>query len=903
MRRLGLLLLLVACQRDGRDAIVTILSEGSGAPNEAPLEPATAGLTARSPGAWQRWSGELGGLLVKEVSGGNQPMAPTVGQGVALYRETRDGLVLHALDAPFDADARPILMVPQTVRVGMAWESEYGDGAVNRMEVLSHQRLVLPLGPADVWAIGEYQGSEVATTRWYAEGIGRVGTGNGEWASDYGYSEWILPEVGQADGEARLDPQELRNVLEIEDHGEGGHEVWGLSGAVIGGTLYGYMDGWDHPIGFTREIDHVLCARLDDTPAWVGTAGGGTVVVQDSIGCPLVTQTWVQPGSGTTFEGYTFVHAGMILPGVVDLLPVDRAGQVADYDDIVTGWVEDGGYRALKLQARGVSEAQFYEFDLSTPPPWESRLLTDGAPHRGIVTSGEFSVAGQWWVGATSRGPGEALHWAVIYPDGRVFRVTLDDDVVSGWVPVGVLPGAPSIVLSGTERLAYSITTDGRVFLLRVDPVSGDVSIDSLGAVRVEEPGGGYEFKGVIADPANPRTVYVAANATSVSSVPKWRSGLFIARLSGDAVPYLAPPSQLVGVAETFGGIGVCWPRSDEPFDGSAWTLRGGPVDLVAASGDCAVIAANTSAVDPAWIGAERAIDAKLPGIGDLRIGFPTGRSPGYELSRDHAVLRDGTILDLPGLRLDARGFPVSYRWSELSRVAFRDLGGYGLWVTGNAQDRDTAVENIGGGISTPPCPSTEYYASCVYAGPVVGGGALYLSPPPAALLQVIRPNGRVEDLPGLGTPLWGILLRDGRHCSWASLYPTAKLRCIDEHAGSWDIVMPTAMKSVREQFWEIADGTLLVMNDPTVGGTVRFDPASNAATMYDARALQGAVTASDGRVYAIARGADGSATVVEVTASGAVDLPTVDSPEAVVPVDGGLVVAGPHGWVRVPRP
>ncbi len=146
--RLFVLALLAACKRDPGgngaygalpDAHVKFTADGDGPTNELTLQPLAAGTRASNGRNWDRWPGAVDAgrddVLLHDASGGNSLWAPNLGSGVGLYRGTRDGVVVHALDAPLDDEVWPVLMVPETVRLGMTWESEYRDGGVTRSTV------------------------------------------------------------------------------------------------------------------------------------------------------------------------------------------------------------------------------------------------------------------------------------------------------------------------------------------------------------------------------------------------------------------------------------------------------------------------------------------------------------------------------------------------------------------------------------------------------------------------------------------------------------------------------------------------------------------------------------------------------------------------------------------------
>ena len=787
MRSRVLLLALVACKRDpgGNGAFgalpdpkVTILDEGSGPENLDLLEPATAGYRASSQFDYVRWMGALDAgrsdVIAQDTAGGNQPGAPSAGRGTGLHRWTDDGLVLQALDRPLDDTSRPTLVVPTVVRVGMSWESDLGDGSFNRRSVVRHTSAMLPTGPSDLWAIAEeYPDGGEKVTRWYAEGVGFVGTSGGgvhEWSPTYGFDAMVVPMTPQDHVELGLDPARLTSVLAVSPP----QEIWGVSGAVIDGVLWAYLDGENIASGYTRAWPHDWCARLDDSPQLIDVTWAVAAV---DAHCP--TYTWSKPdefGYGST-PVQEVANAGQLLPGLTDRVPLDGAGAVApaagnSMPVTLTGWAVGGVAHTLVHQMLGNPPAQFFR---TVPDPVNPvyTALTDGLLTRAMFLDGRqddpmgvgyswSALVGQTWIGPAAVDSEATVHFAVLGLDGQLFRVTLTNDTLSGFVPVGVLPGAVSILLDGNERIADSITTDGRVFEARIDQTTGEVAITALGSVRVEEPGGAYEFKGVLVDPTHPGDVVVAAIATSATSVPFYQTGFFRARLEQTPVPLVTAPSMSVAAGEILGGIAVCWPASDEPFDGEGWTLRGEPVQVVGPvgpDGNCAILLNDPSApADANWTGSERAIEATVPGVGAVRLGFPAGRYAGTGLNPSLAVLNDGSVIDVAGDALDRDGFPLSRTYTGW-QAGIRDLGGYGLWVSGGPWEYSTTMRNIGGGIPMPPCPSTEPWVSCTYGGPVQGGGALFALggpqwelPPPVVSMQVIRPDGTVEDLPAAQT-------------------------------------------------------------------------------------------------------------------------------------------------------
>lgn len=449
MKAQFLVLALVACKRDPGgngafgalpDAHVTITDEGSGPEVDgALLEPATAGTRTAVAGAiglyaWQRWTGVVDAghdeVIAKEVSTRNQPVAPAKGPGVGLYRWTDDGLVLQAIDRPLDNASRPALIVPSVVRLGMSWESELGDGVIDRRTVVRHTSAMLATGPADLWAIAvDYPTGGRQFALWYAEGVGYVGLSgeNGtEWDPSYGFDELVVPVTPQDHVELGLDPARLTSVLAVTPP----QEIWGISGAVIDGVLWGYLDGENPASGYTRAWPHDWCARLDGSPKLVDVTWGGAAV---DAQCPVYT--WSKTGDlgGEPTPVQEIANAAEVLPGLSDRVPLDAAGAVApaagnSMPVTLTGWVADGVAHTLTYEMLGNPPAQFFR-TVPDPDHYASTALADGTSTRAVFLNGFqddpmgsgygwSALVGQTWIGPAAVASDATMHFAVLGLDG-----------------------------------------------------------------------------------------------------------------------------------------------------------------------------------------------------------------------------------------------------------------------------------------------------------------------------------------------------------------------------------------------------------------------------------------------------------------------------------------------------
>lgn len=867
------------------EVALTWLTDGDGDANALPVEPMRAGFFGRNAYSNQmRWTGPVDAgadeVSSLEVDG------TTYGDGVGLYRDTRDGVAVHALDSHLSPETRPALIVADELRVGMSWESELSETLVNQQVVVAHNTGITPLGPLSLWGIADREDESVARVRWYGEDIGRVEANPQTlttWDPLIGFTEMIVPMDPQARVELALDPLALTPLADpfgrpLDALGR----PIGLSSATIDGTTWLYLSTIvPAACAYCSSVFPTYCVELG--PLWRTYRGG------EHPSCPVYTDGTIR-------------SANQMVPGTDALNDLVDAGQAAG--GLLTSWASPAGVQTLTH----IAGNDGYEFRLGN-----TRLDADLAPV-AMWRSGLPTYTDMLFVGPASVDDADAVVWlAAIDSDGRVFRLEVRTDSVRGFDYVGVMPGARSASIVGDDRHAYGITLDGRMFRVRVDQDTGVVHIDSLGDALVDDGTAQYEPIAMVVDDD---IAYIATMGWPLDldgdgawdQDPFYGPTIMQAPLDRDPIASVSPASLGIGYGRIDGGIAVCWPPTDAAFSDAGWTVAGqtprgvyGPGGL---SDSCAVLVPSDT-VDPAWVGAERAVDGPVPGVGRVRLGFGSDLYAGRAFDRIAVAAIDGGAIDRTGARWDAIGMPsgghpTGFAPSTLQQEWHVDVAGRGMFQA-TINDDTTVVENLGGDTIVPPC------TSCTWAGSVEGGGMLLgssLEP-----WRVLRPSGETPLPLAQQTPAGGLthrfVLTDGRVCG----YTGVSARCLDAAGQAVDSepFLLYSSQAGKPAFWPMGDGTWLVANEEPTLGTTRLETSDMSIEPYDARALVVLARAADGRTYGITVDSTASAELVEVTLGGLVVLERLNeglggSGFGLVPLADQLALFDQGAWRRIPR-
>jgi hypothetical protein len=458
---------------------------------------------------------------------------------------------------------------------------------------------------------------------------------------------------------------------------------------------------------------------------------------------------------------------------------------------------------------------------------------------------------------------------------------------------ISVADGAegPSIVgLTRDLRLSRARVTAGGVVVEDLGTLQAGIFSDSLATATL--------------DPADERRAIVSLvpRDTLFYDVEGPWAFMRVAQLPRAPEPIPAPASLAIGFGDWLGQPAVCWPAADVEPDPGSWTLRGAPVDAVVGGphGRCALLR-DAGEVDPAWVGAERAMHLDLPGVGPVRLGYLAGTRAwdfGAPLQGMVAPTRDGGAVDVAGLLLDPGGFPVERTPTGMAQGnlwrAWRDLAGDGLYAVPFNDGPRGALRALG---STTLVPEDEGW---MWLGGVVGGGALLedgedwvrfgagnpVAVPESqrlAVLDVLRgTSGWQGGAEGtvVGLPDGDICV--GRARTVACVTPAGETRRMDGYE-----VEVAAIEG--HSFWPLPGGALLILSSS--GRLFQLDPLTMAHAPYAEGYLSGLLVDAEGRSMGVFRPLDGGAWGAELSANGprlAIDLPATDSTVGVVPLGSG---------------
>lgn len=808
------------------------LSQGDGPENDAPLEPLLAGYLGLRPD-----SGNLLAMSAPVDAGRDDVSVLSVdsvayGHGMGLYRHAADGVVVHALDDHLDPTTVPVLMVPDKVRVGMRWRSDYGEGTVfNEQAVVSRRQVNLPIGPVTAWGIGEYQGEQLLKVRWYAEGIGRIDAGpttTAEPPEDAFFSEMIVPLDPQEGVELALAPATFSLLLDPFLHPldlNSRPQAMGLGSdeTTTRLTALGYLP----PACTYCSASYVdFCVELDDNLR---------LQAADDIDCPPSAATWLPPQ-----------HGGF---------PADALGQSDGHG--LFAWETPEGTRCLTADGAGHYAMRAHGCDGDV-----LRDVTEDAPLIDAWRSTRaLGLAGYTFVGETLKdAPNGTVRGAAIDPEGRVFPIEIRDTTLVWSPPVALLPGKVTVGSSPGDRFAVVYTLDGRLY--RVAVRGGAVEVDSLGDVEFRDETADHALAGIGVDPLDPAVAYALSLPYPLDRdgdgywdmTPLAPPGFHRADLPRDPIPVTTPTSWRVGYGEFAGALLVCG-VADGVAGADDWTVAGQPAPWVSGPtgpNDACRLILPPEDVPPLYADAPHALEGTLAGVGRVRIGFGDRPLP-FHLASPVAPTPDGGGIDAEGLRIDVAGlpagreavgaFPASAAWA-----ATPDHGGYGLyrWTLGSPTP---VLLNLGGGIDLSPC------VECTYKGGVQGGGAVLFSPSGG---WIYRPGGAIDAIPSAQLSEVAVLnavlaLDNGRICGAYG----SRMRCIDADGTRNELPYDLAYATFDQ--WPLPDGRFARLVYAEGGGIdlLAIDPDTFAAESLGARTLYAVATASDGRVYAFARTSD----------------------------------------------
>jgi len=662
LRRVELWLLLsvvaAACSGDADQEAATFLSQGSGPTNEAPLEPMRPGsrlvrdVTRTVGNAYLRQGRRYVRL---SAPAGNEPQMELSTDGGAL--------LLHGTrwEGWF---AKPYLLVPATVRVGMKWRTGDEHGRYT-YTVVAREVKDTAYGPDSVvWQIDQTHSSGSQLQRLYVEGVGLLDTARlGEERQPV---RAVIPLEEQAavtepELPGRVTPTLLSELAPELGNLEVSH-VSAITPADGGPTLVILRgDSGCFLSGGHSRCPESRCIELGDTNA---AFSEGVTASSPYVGphCPLGESR----GGGFAAQLWGEARRVLFVAGPTHWL--DPGDGLAVRDGGVHRLTEGGWSYSLESVEGAAQGLQliggwklfdtFADFTLPTglrvlPPAPGEELY--GLYHGGVLATAGLrvdrlevpSLVGYLGSGFTAHAKPAGPELLAFTSDGLVDAVSIE--------PAGVgRRRLAALEIPPTQRVVAAVQTDSALFVVSHQP-SADrhAGVGDLGTVFVH------------------RTPAVAAQ----QSVPIGRAGAVLARMDGN-------------------DLLVCWPPSETPLHTSGWRLGGVPVHTVERVTDSCALAIRDLSASPSGYGAQelapywRTAEVDLPGIGRtlLVVDIPTEtrRGESLNLTEAPAELSDGRLVTRAhqygpgGIRLGGVRHTI-YPFS-LHKVA-ADAEGGGLWA------------------------------------------------------------------------------------------------------------------------------------------------------------------------------------------------------------------------------
>lgn len=787
---LALTIALCACGDDspgggGDGPIFRVLDPGVGDPNGEDLWPMAVGMR-RNDSVVAGISHAGGGLdLYRFV----QPPTPTRVPGVSnppstsWYSDTAHGLGYHGSTA-VGFVRRPMLLVPDEVRVGMAWETTLDEDLV-RFEVVERNLVATVWGERVVWTIRQFiVDSGALDTEWrWVEGVGPDGAEVG-----------VLPHDPQTGIDA--DTGALA----------AGEAVQGSDGGPF--LVQGPTDGYAH--------------------ASVVAGAGGAAQVHLQPRPPEVISPGLclrLLGDAVSVIGFDSLTLGDVAEGACPSLPwrIDPSQSVAGSHAALAVLADDGVH-----WARGGSAGTVEQTDYGTTfrANYFSTLDLDG---RVATLSHEVSRAGVRRANFATLDSDETttpvvMRWASVDQVRMGHPALFGDLGPARTVPLRVDPtaGAP-LVLSTGAGVWLASTFDGRAigaadlaFFLpgnahyRLDRQGRQVLVTSPDGLvhRIDARDGSLtltrvaQLDVVLGDSLvaafqlelDGDVAVLTATANVSCSVVGCDREHRLQRVPAIAQPDRPPPS--ASVSSTLDGLDafVCWPRAfGPPSMASGWTLGGrAPVAVVEepeAAGSCVLLVRDVSETPDLSRPDAFLVEGTVPGVGRVTIAHAmSGEGPQHEIdSFSNVSDQPPSVALVPyaptggfvsnTARYGRSGVLVSQadnRVSDDLEPQYRpvqDLTGRGLWGFDTFEAMRTPWGLVGGP-GVPPPFDVPYRVTSTQMASARGG--VVLCPVRAGAgggLETclhLHPDGALEDRPELAARrdrLPWVELADGTVC------------------------------------------------------------------------------------------------------------------------------------------
>lgn len=892
--------------------IVTAM--GSGETNVKPLEPLRVGTRIVQTGGtngggfgWQmrtfvRSAGDV--VEAMESIGNLFQMGGGVSTTRVRYRRTSDGVVRYVESAK---TSEPILIVPNTVRVGMEWTSGTDVLEVVKYRVLSREMKTTPVGDAIVWTIGRVTEVSVEERHEYAEGIGAITVNvNGLSLNPPSVDTMVVPDAEPTAAAAlptltgrpivieptvntALDSLQIESLSAIQ--APSGTLTLMVRGSKnqshvgAAGTIYWVKGLEDECLAF----DGTQIAR---NPARSTAQSNGPINRFETgtlEGCPL--REFPSPG-GADYPPYYRLRSdatGVTVRADGTALWTERYEDNTVWYGVRELWGGGGvGIGAFHIGAQDLlwmgsvniqndASGEGYGFiDLMSANP------TGGSG--SWANLGAFSIgtnprnvadAGFWILPMSAELPAEPVPvWHVSRP-GTLMRATLSQARTEGVVPLFHLVGDLSTRASSTTREVWVTHLTGEI--AKLVTVAGEERVEQYGRLAL---GPNEQLVGAVRGLSDTQVVAMVRDRTNaVSTGGENFAGR--APFTGRARFYLvdigspmreAPVGSLgVSIVPSGADAYVCWGATSEPLVREGWTLGGRPARVVPADDGqpCALVLRDLTADAPSLEKVDSyLVHGPVPGAGMVSVvaSNRAGRTFGVP-NKDSLAYEQGLVWEED--RWGRNGFPLVDTVN--GRDQFADLRG-GAWFL--RPSRTQAFARYVGAttadylldLSMRPVPDVRISAR------LASGGIIYhvftvgmYGTDPGVFYKLTREGVSTRLADGVVNRTTNVLFDDGIACAWT----VQVLNC--NVPGAMPIQIGTGPMNIGigPNPALLEDGSLLLYNPPAL-----FDRTTRMLTRWATRALEQVIRANDGALWGVTSSVEGPGQIVRITTAGLTPVP-----------------------------
>ncbi len=726
----------------------------------------------------------------------------------------------------------PLLMVPDQVRVGMAWSS-----GPFQFKVLSRSLQRTPWGERMTWAIHAV-GTSGPVVSYYVEGRG--------WWKNAGLDDRVIASFRALDATDGEGPQGPKVTLEPLRGADGQQLVLGMeSNPVLAvedepGTMAVGLKGvgWAFLDGVWILVGKRACLRFADDgfQTLTTTKADGDFAKEGNAIClgpdapdayneelsHYSIAPWMSPdGADYFYLNYSEnprKEFGYLVAGEDDKLPTFLTYHLGFVRE--ASWGNTAFDLMAELPYTNDPQEALVHFDYEAGVAFAPMRPQGGTFPLGVFTRSGVLLRSEWVQGKEVTQP----------------------------VPIGYAGFGALVQVSRSGRTAM-LAHPGWADEVRW--VDGQAQFERLASYTLGEnhfvTGAFRQGANLIVTTGNRVEGADLSNGLDARKTWFWR----VKAQQGTGVEVAPPPSLAVGAAVSGVDVVVCWPPNDEPLNPEGWKLGGAPVlkvGLAWEQGNCALAVRDLERALDIWLDGGGLLEADIPGVGPMEIVVPPASTAFREDAltninyAPHEVwnLADGGLAGM-GKWYDSQGLPLGTGPTGLDGwFGTQDGAGNGFWHSNGA--RVELISGRGEVVESDkewPNPNGAGYPAHKILGTAATGGCIVVAVQGGkGESWLVETDGSLEPLPekldysasSAAISSQGLLCAD---------IGTTGLSCFDEEGNTKQVSLeePVSGPMTVRPF---GDGKILATAIYS-GTSWTLDPATAKATPYgDGLPLQG---------------------------------------------------------------